>query len=167
MANVPFMLSELSEADVDWLTGHGQKRSVPVGTLLIEQGKPIEWIYIVLEGRFSLYGAAGSGAIGLGEMIGEMSFVDTNPPSADVVASEDSKVLAVERRALAAQFEKDPAFAARFFRAIAVLLAERLRDAGAVASGRQRPLKEMMGQGAEAAVTAWHRLGRMMEQLGS
>jgi len=130
-----YVLAQLTDADIDWLRATGRRREVPLGAVLIEQGRPIEAVFIVLEGRLSVYGAAGSGDIGIGEMLGEISFVDARPPSADVVANEDSVVLAVPRRDLQLKLDADPGFAARLYRAIALLLSHRLRDAAIAASG--------------------------------
>jgi CRP/FNR family transcriptional regulator, cyclic AMP receptor protein len=162
MSNIPFVLGQLTDADVDWLARVGERREVPVGTLLVEKNLPVEWIFILLQGRFSLYGAAGSGVIGAGEMIGEISFIDSIPPSADVVASEDSVVLAVPHTALRERLLSEPEFAVRFYRAAAMMLAERLRDAAAVASGMPRPPEEIAGDGL-GAVTAWQRFERLVD----
>jgi CRP/FNR family transcriptional regulator, cyclic AMP receptor protein len=56
-----------------------------------------------------------------------MSFVDARPPSASVVSVQDSHVLAVKREVLARKLDRDDGFAARFYRGIAVFLADRLR----------------------------------------
>jgi CRP/FNR family transcriptional regulator, cyclic AMP receptor protein len=164
MSNIPFVLGQLTEADIDWLARTGERREVPVGTLLVEKNQPLAWLSIVLEGRFSLYGAAGSGVIGAGEVIGEISFVDSIPPSADVVASEDCVVLAVPREALREKLNADREFAVRFYRAVAMMLAERLRDAAAVASGMPRPPEEIAGDGL-GAVVAWQRFERLLEAV--
>ena len=63
-----------------------------------------------------------------GEIVGEMSFVDSRPPSATVQAVEPSSVLAIPRLGLAARLIQDAPFAARFYRAIAVFLSDRLRS---------------------------------------
>jgi CRP/FNR family transcriptional regulator, cyclic AMP receptor protein len=135
MPRVAFTLSELGETDVDWLSENGSRRQVDVGTLLIEQGRPIPSLYVILEGRFSLYGAAEDVGVGPGEILGEMSLVDARPPSADVVASEDSRVLDVPRAALLSRLAGDDAFAARFYKVLAALLADRLRAAAVAATG--------------------------------
>jgi CRP-like cAMP-binding protein len=165
MSNIPFVLGQLTDEDVDWLASVGERREVPVGTLLVEKNQPVEWVSIVLSGRFSLWGAAGSGIVGAGEMIGEISFIDSIPPSADVVASEDSTVLAVPHAALRERLQADLAFAARFYRAVAMMVVERLRDAAAVASGVPRPPEEIAGDGL-GAVVAWQRFERLLEVVG-
>src|SRR5207245_5371051 len=58
---------------------------------------------------------------------GEISFVDSRPPSATVTAITDSVVGAVPIEALEHKLKRDAPFAARFYKAIAVALADRLR----------------------------------------
>jgi CRP/FNR family transcriptional regulator, cyclic AMP receptor protein len=59
--------------------------------------------------------------------MGEMSFVDQAPPSATVQAMEPSFVLDIPRRRLNAKLAEDAGFAARFYRALSMFLAARLR----------------------------------------
>jgi CRP/FNR family cyclic AMP-dependent transcriptional regulator len=56
-----------------------------------------------------------------------MSFVDSRPPSASVIALTKSWLLAIPRQLLSTQLTKDTAFAARFYRSIAMFLSDRLR----------------------------------------
>jgi len=102
-------------------------------TVLIREGQPIDMIYIILDGVFAVSVAALKGRevarLMLGEVVGEISFVDSRPPSATVQAVVDSRVLAIPRRQLAAKLEHDTGFAGRFYRALAVFLADRLRSA--------------------------------------
>ena len=62
-----------------------------------------------------------------GEILGEISFVDSRPPSASVIAMEDSSVLAIPQATITEKLQEDPAFSARFYRAVASFLADRLR----------------------------------------
>ncbi|MGA7413228.1 MAG: cyclic nucleotide-binding domain-containing protein, partial [Bryobacteraceae bacterium] len=70
-----------------------------------------------------------------GEVMGEMSFVDNAPPSATVLALEPSLVLDIPRRRLNTKLAEDSAFAARFYRALAMSLAARLRHSVAALAG--------------------------------
>jgi CRP-like cAMP-binding protein len=70
-----------------------------------------------------------------------MSFVDSAMPPATVQALEDSLVLAIPRRRLNARLAEDLAFASRFYRALSMLLADRLRASTAAVSGAA-PLDE-------------------------
>jgi bacteriocin-type transport-associated protein len=131
MRKVLFILSELADGDVDWMIHNGTKTTVPTGTVLIEEGKPIEVLFVVLDGQLAVSLAALGGQeiarLQSGEILGELSFLDSRPPSASVTAVQDSTVLSIQRASLTEKLEADPAFAARFYRALGVFLASRLR----------------------------------------
>jgi hypothetical protein len=57
-----------------------------------------------------------------------MSFVSDALPSADVVATTACRVLAISRETLRWHIEDDPEFGVKFYRAIGVFLASRLRS---------------------------------------
>jgi CRP/FNR family transcriptional regulator, cyclic AMP receptor protein len=65
--------------------------------------------------------------LGAGEVIGEIGFVDSAPPSATVTAAGSAAVLALSNTLLQQHLTSDAAFAARFYRALAIFLADRLR----------------------------------------
>ena len=94
MRKVLFIFGELSDKDVDWMMATGQRERILPGAVLIQEGKPVEALYIVLEGllRVSVESAGSRelARLGSGEIIGEMSFVDAHPPSATVKALENS-----------------------------------------------------------------------------
>jgi CRP-like cAMP-binding protein len=122
----------LDDQDAEWLGKNGATKYVPSGTILIREGSPIDDIYVVLDGKLSvLVQAIGNREIAplyAGEIVGEISFVDSRPPSASVVATHDSHVLAVPRATLTSKLQTDNAFSARFYKALATLLADRLRN---------------------------------------
>jgi len=123
------LLGILDDIDVDWLASNGTLQSVRAGTTLIHEKKPIDSLYLLLEGQLSItVGSAGGEVATLfpGEIVGEMSFVDARPPSASATATQDSQLLALSRESLSAKLAKDQGFAARFYKAIAGFLADRL-----------------------------------------
>src|SRR5258708_30513799 len=132
MRKVLYILGELSDRDVEWLIATGSKESLVAGQVLIEQGMPITTLYIVLDGQLWV-GTVRAGResevarLGTGEIVGEMSFVDSRPPSATVKALTASVVLSIPRPVLVAKLEQDAEFAARFYHALAIFLANRLR----------------------------------------
>src|SRR4029077_17523029 len=63
----------------------------------------------------------------VGEIVGEISFVDSAPPSATVTAVSDGFVLFLDKKAMSRKLQSDTAFGCRFYRALAVFLADRLR----------------------------------------
>lgn len=127
---VLYFLGTLDDQDIDWMVRNGVKRSVSTGTRIIQEGQPTEFLFFILSGGFSVTtGRSKSGIARLteGEILGEISFVDSRPPSATVTAVTDSVVGAVPEAALERKLAQDVAFAARFYRSIAVALADRLR----------------------------------------
>lgn len=131
MKKVLFLLGELNDDDIDWLIQTGTRQEVPAGTILIREGKPIDALYILLTGSFTVSVAVLQNRevarLHSGEVVGEMSFLDSRLPSATVQAIEDSLVLSIPRRELAAKLRQDVGFAYGFYRALAILLSNRLR----------------------------------------
>ena len=129
MRKVLFILGQLSDDDVEWLGRVGVRQRLAKGDVLVEQARRIDAMYIVLDGRLSV-SLARRGEIarlGSGEIVGEMSLIDSRPPTATVTALEDAILLAVPQAALEAKVAADPAFAARFYRALATFLSDRMR----------------------------------------
>ena len=124
-----YILGDLDDRDIIWLSRHGSRRSISAGSALVAAGRDPEALFFVTDGRFRVSRADGRvvAELGAGDVVGEMSFVEKRPPSADVTALTDGRVLAVPRDAILAAFREDPGMAARFYRALAVFLSDRLR----------------------------------------
>ena len=131
MRKVLFLLEAFVDADVDWLAEVGTRSGLEAGAVLIREGQPVTALFCVLEGelhvRVDALGGKQVASLGSGELVGELSFLDSRAPSATVVAGRDSVVLAIPRDALSGRLESDQGFAARFYRALGLLLAARLR----------------------------------------
>jgi len=131
MQKMLFILGRLSDQDVDWLARVGRRQEVAAGEAIIDEGEPTRALFFVLDGRLAVEVrgiAAPVAFMETGEIAGEMSFVDERPPSATVRGAEASVVLAVETDLLRRRLEEEPAFAARFYLAIASMLSDRLRQ---------------------------------------
>jgi bacteriocin-type transport-associated protein len=128
---VLFILSELSDPDIDWILENSAKQILDRGTVLIQKGKPVDALYILLDGNLSISLTASddeqSSILRSGEILGELSFLDRRPPSATVTAVDAATVLAIPRESLILKLEEDMGFAARFYRALGIFLATRLR----------------------------------------
>ncbi|HKD08848.1 MAG TPA: cyclic nucleotide-binding domain-containing protein [Bryobacteraceae bacterium] len=140
MRKALYFLGILNDSDIDWLMAAGNRREVSAGGTLIEEGRAIDSVYLVIDGAFSVrikaLGGREVARLMSGEVVGEMSFVDRTPPSATVQATEHSFVLDIPRRRLNAKLAEDAGFAARFYRALSMFLAERLRAANAALGGK-------------------------------
>ena len=131
MRKVLFLLGQMSDEDVEWLIDNGTRRNVPAGTELITQGGQIENLYLLLQGTLEVSGTQmGDSAIRLesGEVVGEVSLLDSRPPTANVTARTDCVVLEFTHQELREKLATDESFAARFYQALAVFLAYRLRN---------------------------------------
>jgi CRP-like cAMP-binding protein len=129
MRKALYFLGILDDRDIDWMIRNGRKMTLAPGKILIEQGKPTDCLYFVLEGAFVVFtqNTPKVAVLKAGEVVGEISFVDSRPPTASVRADMESKVGAISCRVLADKLREDVGFAARFYRSIAVFLADRLR----------------------------------------
>ncbi|MDP6037132.1 MAG: cyclic nucleotide-binding domain-containing protein [Candidatus Latescibacteria bacterium] len=127
-----YLLEGLNDTDIDWLISVGLKTPINADQTIIEEGIPSEALYIVLNGTFSIrlfiLGNQSVAQVGPGEVLGEMSYVDGRPPSATVQATDNAEVLEVPSSDLTAKLETDREFSTRFFRALCVVMADRMRD---------------------------------------
>ena len=129
MRKALYVMGILDDQDVEWIASHGHRLGVKQDEVLIREGEPVDAIFILLDGSLNV--RAGNRQVATllsGEIVGEISFVDSRPPGATVTAGQFSRVLAIPRDLLRAKMDIDPWFASRFFRALATFLADRLRS---------------------------------------
>lgn len=130
MRKVLFFFGIVNDQDIDWLVGAGSKETMHEGAVLVTQGQPVNVLAMILTGKFRIdVGERAIAECGSGEVIGELSFLDSRPPTASVTAMEDSIVLCIDRNRLQRKIDTDTGFASRFYRAVGVSLAHRLREA--------------------------------------
>ncbi|MFZ5705437.1 MAG: Crp/Fnr family transcriptional regulator [Pseudomonadota bacterium] len=130
MQNARYIAAGLSDADMLWLLSVGSLRSLKRGDVLVSAGKPVNELFFVLAGRVAVRLRDGTqvARLSVGDVVGEMSFVERHSPLVSVIAEEPAEVLAIARKLILERFEEEPVFAARFYRALAVFLSERLRE---------------------------------------
>src|SRR5512138_3726641 len=103
MKRVLYIFGQLTDDDVEWLIDHGKKREVANDEVIIRQNEKIDNIYIILDGSFQVLIGKNERMISelsCGEIIGEMSFVDSAPTSATVKAVSESKVFFIPKQLL-------------------------------------------------------------------
>jgi CRP-like cAMP-binding protein len=130
MRKALYLFGVLNDSDVEAIARMGRVRLLPMGEMLIREGERLAHVYLVLEGRMevSVRQVGTVATLGSGEILGEMSFVDNSPTSASVTALDGVRVLELDRAALEAAFAREPGFGLRFYKAMAVFLAERMRS---------------------------------------
>ncbi len=143
MQRVLYILAELNDDDVAFLVDHGQRRLVRRGEKIAAPDEPIDAIQIVLDGAFSVQAdSVVLNRLHRGEVVGELTYLDRRPPSASVVALEDSRVLRIPHAALDRRLSGDPGFAGRFYKSLALFLVHRLRLATATLAYGPPELRE-------------------------
>ena len=141
------LLKELSNSDIDWIIATGRQMEINPGTVLVREGKAADSLHIVLDGtltvtvsqaennRLARAFAAIEGIenssreiarLSSGEVVGEIPLVGVRPTATTVKALEKSLVMSIPQQQLEAKLQQDVGFASRFYRAIAILLSDRL-----------------------------------------
>jgi CRP-like cAMP-binding protein len=139
MRKALYILGILDDSDASWLATAGKARPISAGAVIIQQGVPVDSVFILIDGQLQVYsGSVEIAKLLVGDIVGEISFVDSRPPSASVKATVDSQVLAVPKALLRAKLQKDLGFASRFYLSLATFLADRLRLANARLSPGQK-----------------------------
>lgn len=125
------IFSGMSPDELTALSSRMQSREYPVGAVIVGQEDAGEALYVLTEGRVKvvLYGDGGREAIlsilRSGEFFGEMSLLDNEPRSANVIALEPTRALVLEREAFVRYVTTSPSGAL----AILAELSRRLRSA--------------------------------------
>ena len=129
MRKVLYLFGLVTDADIEWMARAGVQRWIDPGEVLIREGVPVSALILVLEGELSVSvrGAGEVARLEVGDVVGEMSFVDSAPPSATVAALTRTRILSLDKAALTRKLEGDVGFGYRFYRALAIFLADRLR----------------------------------------
>jgi CRP/FNR family transcriptional regulator, cyclic AMP receptor protein len=123
------ILSQLSDSDIAWIARRSTRKVLPAETDMIRQGEVSEVIYFMVDGEAAVVvdGVGEVARLGGGDIIGEISLLDEHEATASVITQEISTVLLLRKDLLEVKLEEDLAFASRFYHALAVFCADRLR----------------------------------------
>ncbi|MFW9264948.1 cyclic nucleotide-binding domain-containing protein, partial [Nostoc sp. CALU 546] len=143
------LLKELTHSDIDWMVATGHQREITAGSLLIQEGKTADSLHILLDGILAVsvsqpdnnpltraFAAIEGGEISgreiarlsSGEVVGELPLIGNRPTATTIKAVEKSLVMSIPQQKLAAKLQQDVGFASRFYRAIAIMLSDRLQS---------------------------------------
>jgi len=154
LAHVP-LFSGLAANELDSLGEALRPRRYARGDLIFQQGDPGDAFYVIENGEVKVVLSSSDGReailaiLGPGHFFGELSLLDGDPRSADVIAKEDCTLLALRR-------EDFLAFLRAYPRAAEALLA--------VLSRRLRATDDLVHDAAFLDVAA--RLARLLLKLG-
>jgi CRP/FNR family transcriptional regulator, cyclic AMP receptor protein len=128
MRKAMYLMGALEDSDIEWLAANGTAQRLTKGQVLVHEGQPVDSLFVVLDGHVAVEaGGTYVATLLAGEVVGEISFVDSRPPLATATALDTARILAVRREVLQAKLGSDSKFAANFYRALAIFLADRLR----------------------------------------
>lgn len=108
----------LSPAELEALSAHAVQRTFPKSTVIVNEGDPADFLYIIVSGRVKVYVADPDGreivllTQGPGEYFGEM-MLDEGPRSASIMTLDRSTFLVVPKAGLRDFLVLNPAFAVR------------------------------------------------------
>lgn len=177
MKKALYILGLLDDKDLDWFAGSGKKKSLEIGQIIIQEGQPSLFLYLILSGTVSVSVKGRRVAeIGQGEVMGEISLLDSSPPSATLKAETPTELLAISFESLRAKLSRDAPFAARLYQALGTFLAQRLRvvnvqlivgDAAKVDLADENKADEIDPEVLEKITLAGSRFRWILEKLGA
>ncbi|MEA5472583.1 cyclic nucleotide-binding domain-containing protein [Spirulina sp. 06S082] len=133
LRKVLLMFAIFQDVDLNWILSASQTQKWSANTILIREQEPVSALYILLDGTLEVSiqiqeEKKALATLESGEILGEISFVEAGNASATLTCLEKISVVALPRDRLASQLQENLGFSARFYQAIAVVLADRLRD---------------------------------------
>ncbi len=129
MKKVLYILGLLEDEDIDWLVSSGHRDSMNKGEVLITENEYSGNLFIIVDGSVDVTVRGKKIAeVTTGEVVGEMSLLDSRPPSATITANESLLVLRIDFKDLEARMASNHRFAARLYKALGIFLAQRLRN---------------------------------------
>jgi bacteriocin-type transport-associated protein len=148
MKEALFVFSELRDSDVDWLVAVGEIQSLAVNRMLLQAGKPVDALHIILGGLLQVSAPEGNynplmlcfecenkraslekpiATVSRGQISGATSFLDFRPHPTTITAVEPSLVLSIPRRILLTRLQQDVSFSSRFYRILSIQLLDSLQ----------------------------------------
>jgi CRP-like cAMP-binding protein len=134
------LLQELSDDDVTAVLMLGEHREVAKGEALFQRDTVSDGIWLLEHGTVSILSgtsepdASRLATFGPGQFVGEMGFIDGKPRSATARADAPLRALLLDKAAIAALVERQPAAALTITRNIARELSLRVRHTSALLS---------------------------------
>ncbi|MGL5875173.1 MAG: cyclic nucleotide-binding domain-containing protein [Xenococcaceae cyanobacterium] len=148
------LLKELNKSDLDWILANSHPREIAAGTVINRESPRFDTVDILIEGNFvttvsqpqsntnegkvnrlarALAAIEGTDnpsielfQLSIGEIVGQIPLVGVRPEATSLKAMKRSLLQSIPRQALANKLAQDIGFAARFYRAIAIMFADRL-----------------------------------------
>jgi len=127
------LFRELTDSELEIVMRKVFEKLYKKGATLFVEGMPGEVLYIVTEGgvevtkKIKSGGEAAIAQIGPGEIVGEMSLIDSGARTATGKTSMDSKLVVITKKSFTDILESDPAIAAKILMELLRIVNKRLR----------------------------------------
>ena len=110
------LFSGLPPEDLDRLCQMVEEVTIPAGQLLFSEGDMGEWAYVIEDGQVEILKISGGRQVllavrGAGEVIGEMSLLESAPRMATIRARTDCRFIAISQEQLDRLMNTSPAVA--------------------------------------------------------
>jgi CRP-like cAMP-binding protein len=116
----------------DWMliVDKAKRMQFKAGDHLIQQGRRTNGVYLLLAGSASVHIPEREilPALAPGDICGEISFLDEQPATVDVIAKDPVEAYYIDRSTLESLFELFPHLGSRFYRSLAFSLSQRVRN---------------------------------------
>jgi CRP/FNR family transcriptional regulator, cyclic AMP receptor protein len=126
------LFKDLTDAELDTVSRRIFEKDYKKGSTLFMEGMPGEVLYIVTEGAVEITKKARDREVAVtkimpGEIVGEMSLIDSGTRTATGRTAADSKLIIITKRAFNEMLDSDPAIAAKILMALLKVINKRLR----------------------------------------
>lgn len=155
------LFKRLSKRELRKLADIVFERSYTAGEFMFEAGQPGAAMFIVKSGSLSIFVVGPDGRevevarLEAGSFVGELALLDDTPRSASAKAIADTEALAFFRSDLNKLLDTAPALSSKIFRALALLIGNRLKSMNAQLSELEQQARERVAA-AEAASGEFH-----------
>jgi CRP/FNR family cyclic AMP-dependent transcriptional regulator len=137
-----FFFRDLSADELLGILAITRREQYSMGQRVFEAGSPGDSLYLIKNGSMMVKnGPVVMATLGIGDTIGEMSFMDRGNRSATVAAIEETELLKVSFTALENLFEDYPQMAGKIYKAMAIALSQRLREMDETLRTKYQPIK--------------------------
>jgi CRP-like cAMP-binding protein len=125
--------NELSDRQLKTVSGILFDRKYEIDELIFEEGQPGAALFLILDGKVAIEMPRENHTTRLailerGAFFGEMALLDEAPRSANARSLERTYTLALYRNDLSQLIQRDPQTACQIYRALAHMVADRLRS---------------------------------------
>jgi len=122
----------LTGDDLRLLAEKARRVTYAAGEIVLSEGQETRGIFVLRSGHVNIEKRFAKlpqtiATLGPGEVFGEVSFVDSQPASASVVAIEPAEADVLDRAEVFSLLASVPGLASRFYQSLALKLSERLR----------------------------------------